>query len=306
MGLLDRFRRGSKPPASVDHVVDETERGEFACKCGCDRRWLVSRGRFAHGGEVASFVAIPMIHGDERVCWLAIGRGAEPTEWACIRTALQNDNIAAGIVEPMQTPVRTVIDVARLQSREMVLGDPARKTWLFQVHDGLLRYHDDLQTLFVKGRGRDYSFKMPDCVFALPAARRSPRNQQNFAECGSRLFVRALLPIPISDGTELRVGVWIEVAAEAFHQLMKVFFDDEPAYMATRLAGKTETSLKLGEHELSGSSVTLAARTAVQCLFVSAAQPAWLAAVMQEGVTIQALPSLLLEIRRSVSRDAAS
>jgi hypothetical protein len=31
-----------------------------------------------------------------------------------------------------------------------------------------------------------------------------------------------------------------------------------------------------------------------------------LAAVMQEGVTIQALPSLLREIRRSVSRDAAS
>jgi hypothetical protein len=306
MGLFDRFRRGSKPPASVDHVVDESERGEFACKCGCERRWLVSRGQFAHGGEVASFVAIPMIHGEERVCWLAIGRGTEPTEWACIRTALQDNNIAAGIVEPMQTPVRTVIDVNQLQSRAQVIGDPARKTWLFQIHDELLRHHDDLQTLFVTERGRDYSFKMPDCAFALPPDRRSSRNQQNFAECGSRLFVRALLPIPISDSTELRIGVWVEVAAEAFHQLRKVFFDDEPAYMATRLSGKIESSLKLAEHELSSSDVTLAARTPDQCLFVLAAQPAWLATVMREGVTIQALPSLLLELRRSVSRNAAS
>ncbi|MEO8549446.1 MAG: DUF2199 domain-containing protein [Kofleriaceae bacterium] len=305
MGLFDRFRRGSKPPASVDHLVDETERGAFACKCGCERHWLVSRGQFAHDGEIASFVAIPTIHGDERVAWLAIGRGAEPGEWACIRTTLQDSNIAAGIVEPMQTPVRTVIDVARLQTRAQVIGDPARKAWLFQIHDELLRHHDDLQTLFVDGRGRDYSFKMPDCAFALPPERRSPRNQQNFAECGSRLFVRALLPIPISDGTEFRVGVWAEVAAEAFHALMKVFFDDEPAYMATRLAGTVESSLTLAGHQLSGSQVTLAARTADQCLFVTAAEPAWLAAVMQQGVTIQAFPSLHLEIRRN-GRAAAS
>jgi hypothetical protein len=238
-----------------------------------------------------------MIHGEERGCWLAIGRGAEPIEWACLRTALQNDNIAAGIVEPMQTPVRTAIDLARLLSREKVISDPAHKTWVFQVHDELLRHHDDLQALFVSS-GRDYTFKMPDCVFALPPERRSSRNHQNFAEWGSRVFVRALLPIPISDGTELRVGVWVEVAAEAFHRLMKVFFDDEPAYMATRL-----TSLKLAEHELSGSSVTVAARTADQCLFVSAAQPAWLAAVMREGVTIQALPSLQLGTRARAKSD---
>jgi hypothetical protein len=85
-----------------------------------------------------------------------------------------------------------------------------------------------------------------------------------------------------------------------------VFFDDEPAYIAMQLTGKAESSLKLGEHDLSGSPVTLAARTADQCLFVAAAEPAWLAAVMQDGVTIQALPSLQLDIRRSVKRDAAS
>jgi hypothetical protein len=48
---------------------------------------------------------------------------------------------------------------------------------------------------------------MPDCVFAQPKAEGSPRNQQNFAECDGRLFVRAQFPVRISDGTELRLGV---------------------------------------------------------------------------------------------------
>lgn len=302
MGLFDRFRR-ARP---ADNVLVETERGAFACKCGCNRSWLVSRGRFEHGGDTLSFVAIPTIHGEERVAWLAIGQGREPTGWACIRTTLQDNNIAAGIVEPMQTPVRTVIDVQQLQSRATVIADPASKARLFQVHDALLKHHDDLQHLFVAGRGRDFSFKMPDCVFALPAGKRSPRNQQNFAECGSRMFVRALLPIPVSDGTELRLGVWVEVSAEAFRQLVAVFFDDEPAYMAMELTGTVESAVTINAHQLSGSDVTLAARTADQCLFVAAARPAWLASAMTDGVTIQAFPSLVGEIQRSVSRDQPS
>jgi hypothetical protein len=302
MKLFDRFRRAK----SVDSGVFETERGAFACKCGCNRSWLVSRGRFTHDGDTVSFVAIPMIHHDERVAWLAIGRGAEPREWACIRTALQDRNIAASIVEPMQTPVRTVIDVHQLQSRASVIGDPAAKAWLFQIHDALLKHHDDLQHLFVADRGRDYSFMVPDCVFALPPANRSPRNHQNFAECGERRFVRALLPIPVSDGTELRIGVWVEVSADAFHKLVAVFFDDEPAYMAMELRGKVESSLKIDEHELSGSPVVLAARTADQCLFVTGGEPAWLASVMKDGVTIQAFPSFVHEIKRGVRRDEPS
>jgi hypothetical protein len=302
MGFFDRFRR-AKP---TDNVVVETERGAFACKCGCNRSWLVSRGRFTHDDDTTSFVAIPMIHGEERVAWLAIGRGAEPTQWACIRTTLQDQNIAAGIVEPMQTPVRTVIEVSQLQSRASVIGDAANKARLFQIHDALLKHHDDLQHLFVAGRGRDYTFKMPDCVFALPAQERSPRNQQNFAECGSRMFVRALLPVPVSDGTELRLGVWVEVSPEAFRELATVFFDDEEGYMAMELTGKVESAVTINERQLSGSSVTLAARTADQCLFVASAEPAWLASAMADGVTIQAFPSLVAEIRRSINRDQPS
>lgn len=306
MGFFDRFRRDSPPPSVANNMVDETERSTFACKCGCNRNWLVSRGRFSHDGDTVSFVAIPMIHGEERVAWLAIGRSADPKQWACIRTTLQDQNIAAGIVEPMQTPVRTVIDVAQLKSRGDVIGDPAGKAWLFGIHDALLKHHDDLQTLFVTDRGRDYTLKMPDCVFAMRAADRSPRNQQNFAEAGSRRFVRALLPIPVSDGTELRLGVWVEVPADAFSKLVAVFFDDEPAYVAMKLAGTVESSVKINEQEVSGASVTLAARTADQCLFVQNAEPAWLATAMKHGVTIQAFPKLVQEIRRSTARDEPS
>lgn len=287
-------------------MVDESERGAFTCACGCERNWLVSRGRFSHDGELVSFVAIPMIHDDERVAWLAIGRGADPDRWACIRTTLQDQNIAAGIVEPTQTPVSTAIEVARLKSRAEVIGDPAGKAWLFEIHDALLKHHDDLQTLFVTERGRDYTLGMPDCVFAMRAADRSPRNQQNFAECGERRFVRALLPIPISDGTELRLGVWVEVASDAFMKLVAVFFDDEPAYVAMKLTGTIESSVEINAQDVSGSSVTLAARTAEQCLFVQSAEPAWLAAAMKRGVTIQALPELVQAIRRSTARHAPS
>ena len=287
-------------------MVDETERGTFACKCGCNRNWLVSRGTFRHNGDTASFVAIPMIHGEERVAWLAIGHGEDPKQWACVRTTLQDENIAAGIVEPMQTPVRTVIDVAQLKSRADVIGDPAGKAWLFGIHDALLKGHDDLQTLFVTDRGRDYTLKMPDCVFAMQSTDRSPRNQQNFAEAGARRFVRALLPIPVSDGTELRLGVWVEVPPESFDKLVAVFFDDEPAYVAMKIRGTIESSVKLREHQLAGSTVTLAARTADQCLFVETTPPGWLATLMGQGVTIQAFPTLVQEIRRSTARDEPS
>jgi hypothetical protein len=284
----------------------ETTRDELPCGCGCGRRWLVSQGRFEHAGEVASFIAIPMIHGDERVAWMALGRGAPPAEWVLTRSRLDGTNIAAGAIDLERSPIRILEPFAtrgaKAASRDRVLADAGLKARTFVLHDALLRRHADLQQLFDPERGRDFSFRMPDCVFAAPAAERSPKNQQNFADHHGRWFVRALLPIPVGDGGELRIGVWVEVERPAFMALLKVFWDDGPAYTAMRLDGVIETSMVVGGHDVSGAPVELAARTADQCLFVKSTGTDWLARLVESGVSTRDLPRLVGEIRASVSR----
>jgi hypothetical protein len=263
----------------------------------------VSRGHLSHDGETVSFVALPTFHSGHRIAWLAFGRGAQPTKWALLRSWLQDDNVAAGVVDFASSSLRGLEPFASgsasVLSRADVLGDPSQKAWLFELHDALLQRHDDLQQLFYPERGRDFSFGMPDCVHALPPAQRSARNQQNFAECGDRLFVRALFPLPVSDGGELRVGVWIELPPEAFFGLMEAW-DDEAQYMAQRLQGPIENAITIAGQQLRGTTVKLAPRTADQCLFVSGSDAPAVARMLREGVSVAGLPALVREIRASV------
>jgi len=278
--------------------IEERVRDEVACGCGCGKNWLVSRGLVRHGDAIAAFVAIPTIHGEERVAWLAFGDRAEPTSWACARSWVNGDNIAAGIVDPDRSPFPHVLRNESLLPRERVVADQATKTRVFALHDALMREHSDLRHLFNPEHGRDFSFMMPDCVFKLPPAQRSPRNQQNFAECGERLFVRALLPIPVGDGTELRIGVWIEVAREKFFELLQVW-DDEPAYAAIRVDGAIESSLMIEGHDMQGAHVEMAARDPSQCLFIRSSDEPWLSRLMREGVSVRVLPELVRPIAKA-------
>jgi hypothetical protein len=284
---------------------EEIDRGELPCYCPCGRTWLISRGRIDYGGEVTSFVVVPTIH-DEPVCWFALGRGAQPTEWVFTRAWMDGDNIASAIVDAGGSPIGDTKAFHALGgsvlSREQVVGDDARKRQIFAVQDAIMRAHEDIQQLFDPERGRDFSFKMPDCVFAQDAGARSPRNSENFAECGDRLFVRALLPVKIGDGGELRVGVWVEVPEDQFMALVEVFWDDEEAYVAMSLDGPVENSMRLLGHDVQRAKVTLAARTADKCLFVRESTEPWLASLMAEGVPVNALPELIREIELSVGR----
>jgi Uncharacterized protein conserved in bacteria (DUF2199) len=147
-------------------------------------------------------------------------------------------------------------------------------------------------------RGRDFSLQMPDCVYAAPRAERSPNNQQNFAEHAGRMFVRALLPFPITDGTELRIGIWIEVPRVKFFALLQVW-NDAPAYLATELEGSIETSLSLLGHGTRNTQVTLAPRSADQCLFVRDADAPWLASAMKNPLPPRLLSALMAEAKAS-------
>ncbi|MFO0603434.1 MAG: DUF2199 domain-containing protein [Polyangiales bacterium] len=277
----------------------ENEREEFACNCGCGHRYLVSRGTIRAGGESARFVVIPTRDGAERVWWSAIEVDPAKPRWVLTRTWLQGGGYRSQVVDAAKSPVGAVEPFASRPEeaipRADVVGDAPLRTRLFVLHDALVDKHPAAALHFDPERGRDFSFQMPDCVHALPPARRSRRNQQNFAELGARRFVRALLPIPVSDGDELRIGVWVEVEPAEFTALLRVW-EDEAAYLATRLRGPVENSLALVGHDVRGERVSLAPRTASQCLFVAGADSPWLEGLLCTGIAARDLPALLDEI----------
>jgi len=264
------------------------------CWCGCGKHWALSRGRLAR----TPAVVIATRHGAERVAWIGLAVGGS---WVALRSARSGEHAAATIVDPDQSPFAALGLAGTWLPRARVIDDSKHKTGVFALHDALLPAHPDLRALFTE-LGRDYSFAMPDCAFALPPAERSPRTSQNFAECGSRLFVRALLPIPISDGSELRIGLWHEVSAEQFFAVMRVFWDDAAEYMRQRVDGQVESSLEIAGHDVRGARVTLGARSADQCMFVISATPDWLAALLRDGVSAAALPELVADFERVIAR----
>jgi len=286
--------------------VEEIERRDLPCACPCGRTWLMSRGRIVLDGAIVSFVVMPTLH-DDRDCWMAIGRGERPAEWVLTRSWTDDDgSVASAVIDARDSALAAVPAFVALGgtvlSRERVMGEDARRRHTFAAHDAIVRDHPDVQNLLDPQRGRDLSFGMPDCVFAQPTADRSRRNSENLATCDGRLFVRALLPIAVLDGSELRVGVWVEVDEASFMALVQVFWDDEEAYVATELTGPIENSMSLSGHDVRGVPVTLAARTADKCLFVREAGEPWLASLMKVGVTVGHLPELIHEINLSVDR----
>ena len=291
--------------APMDLAFVETDRGDVACTCGCGRRWLVSRGEARHEGQAAAFVAMPTIHGGDRVWWMAIE--LTPGAWACTRTWRDGAQVTAVVVDGDRTPVTELpgFVAGAARGREEVVADPAAKARLFGFHDQVLRNHPDVRHLFDREHGRDFSFKLPDCVFALPPDQRSPRNQENFAELDERVFVRALVLVALADGEELRIGVWVEVTREAFFALLRVFWDDEAAYAAMRLTGTIESSLALAGHDTRGAAVTLKARDPSQCLFVAESATPWLAELLRSCLSVATLPDLLADIRRALVRHVA-
>ncbi len=287
---------------------EETSREEWACDCGCQKKWLVSRGQIAFGGAATEFVAMPMVHGSSRLVWLGIGDG---DGWVFTRSWLNGQDIAGAVVEPTQTPLAHLAPFSskappKQPARQTVVADPERTKRVFRVHDEVLRSHQELQHVFNPGHGRDFTLKQPDCVFATPPERWSPRNSKNFSELGERKFVRALLPVPVSDGSELRVGLWVEVPSEPFEALLRVFWDDEPAYLQTNLSGTVENALSLNGQTVRGARVRLAPRTANECLFVAGADDGWLQGLMTQGVSVRAVGDLMAEMQRSTARHGAT
>jgi hypothetical protein len=272
----------------------ETERRDLACDCGCGKTFFLSRGALSADGETTEVVVAPTVHEDERAAWIALSIDGA---WVLLKSWLQGENLASALVDPSASLLAEAIS-GPARSRAQVLADPALKASVFAVADKLAAAHPEMRFVLYPGEERDFSLKMPDCVFAAPRAARSPNNQLNFAEHEGRMFVRALLPLPLADGTELRIGIWIEVPRPKFFELLQVW-NDAPAYLAMELTGPIESSLSLLGHGTRSARVTLAARTADQCLFVRDTDAEWLASAMTTPLSPRLLSALMAEAKAS-------
>lgn len=130
----------------------------------------------------------------------------------------------------------------------------------------------------------DYAYRLPDCVFALPAEHRSSRCNEDFAELGDRRFVRGLLPVPVEDTEEFRYGLWLEVDAATFERVIRAW-NDPVAYRALTFSGRIANALPpFGVRSLD-VLVDLATRDEKSRPFVVRAQEPWLEELLERGWT---------------------
>ncbi|MEK7466548.1 MAG: DUF2199 domain-containing protein [Planctomycetota bacterium] len=299
-----------------DVKIQQTARGEFLCDCGCGRRWPAILGSLAHSGVTTRFVALPMMHNGIAHSWMALDPSAWPEPrlpgWILLRSWVDQKNLIGSVTSPPDSPIRLLQPFTSgaygpLLTRDQVQSQPQAKTLIFGIHDAIAAQQRDLRVLWTldrssrpnppaSGKGLDFTFGMPDCVFALPVEQRSRQNLQNFAECEDRRFVRALLPIRIEDGGELRIGIWVEISRDDFRRLYEVFWDDEKAYVAMSVSGRIENTFRIIGENLNGILVRMAARTPDECLFVLDSESAWLASLLARPIPTESLPDLKFEI----------
>jgi len=130
----------------------------------------------------------------------------------------------------------------------------------------------------------DFAYRLPDCVFALPAELRSPRCNEDFAELGDRKFVRGLLPVRIEGSEEFRYGVWLEVDPETFERVIRAW-NDPAAYRKLAFSGRIANALPPFGPRALDALVNLATRDERGRPFVVSSPERWLKDLLTRGWT---------------------
>jgi hypothetical protein len=100
------------------------------------------------------------------------------------------------------------------------------------------------------GRHRDTRFGWPDAVFELPERERTegswlndedPRKADFLMVPGVGSFVRALLPVPLTEGFSIRFGVWLEVDDDQWSRTYEDWWT--PEYTQLRLPGRLANAI---------------------------------------------------------------
>jgi hypothetical protein len=80
-----------------------------------------------------------------------------------------------------------------------------------------------------EGLARDWAFKLPDEVWAIPESERAERARYDTDLCQleERYFIRCILPVPLleEDGA-FCWGVWAEVEEFVFHRYLEIYEED--------------------------------------------------------------------------------
>lgn len=130
----------------------------------------------------------------------------------------------------------------------------------------------------------DYGYQLPDCVWSQPENARSLNNTKDFAELGSRRFIRGLLPVRLEDGEEFRYGVWLEVD-EGSYKHAKQVWNDDARYLDLRFKARVANAAPPWGDKLLGVEVEVAPRETTGRPFVTSTSTRWLQDVLREGWT---------------------
>jgi hypothetical protein len=140
--------------------------------------------------------------------------------------------------------------VGKLLSQEEARAHP-RKAEVFEIADEAVLSDPQVKGFLARVRCGDpsvpleYSFAMPDDVFALDAKEREQRARIGKVFIildASRCFVRCLMPIPIEGRDQWSPSVWIEISAEDVARVVQAW-NDKARYAELRFAGTTANGL---------------------------------------------------------------
>lgn len=124
--------------------------------------------------------------------------------------------------------------------------------------------------------------ELPDAVLAVPAGER-PKRVGTFGSAFmhldlTRFFVRALLPVRLSDGHEFHFGVWLETAEEICRQLAVKW--DQPEYSAMRFGAVLANAVSPWDESILGAPCAAVVRDKEQLPYVDSSMHPQLASVL--------------------------
>jgi hypothetical protein len=129
---------------------------------------------------------------------------------------------------------------------------------------------------------REIKMELPDAVRAIPEAERKTRvgaGGTSFMQLDlKRFFVRALLPVRLSDGHEFHFGVWLETSEETAKQLWTNW--ERPEYSAMRFDASLANAVPPWNESILSASCAAVVRDQDQLPYVESSTQPQLAAVM--------------------------
>ena len=127
----------------------------------------------------------------------------------------------------------------------------------------------------------DIRLGLPDFAFDLPESAREEVNAGLLRVEGGRCFVRCLLPVALTGGTELVFGTWMEISPVDLERTAAIW--DDPSYADLVLQGTFANGIKPWGDGLLGAPVTAVVRNVSEIPYIESSEDDLLRRVL--GVT---------------------